>query len=197
MLGNRWVTDIREIDMVSFHPNNENQSKHERVYDRVLNRLRNVLGKMEQVTVNALQEEIDKAIQLEADIETLTEDEVSLLSAYVKRDIAHLKQYLIETERGLADWLKFDALLVETKLLEVLTSIADQTVTGWQDLQQRLQQEQDTYLRGEVTCAGTLVCLNCDTPLRLKQTTTIPACPNCGGEHFCRATEAEESSGEL
>jgi predicted RNA-binding Zn-ribbon protein involved in translation (DUF1610 family) len=183
--------------MVSFHPNNENQSKHERVYDRVLNRLRNVLGKMEQVTVHALKEEVDKAIQLEADIETLTEDEVSLLSAYVKRDIAHLKQYLLETERGLADWLKFDALLVETKLLEVLTSIADKTVTGWQDLQQRLQQDQDTYLRGEVTCAGTLVCLNCDTPLRLKQTTTIPACPNCGGEHFCRATEVEENSGEL
>jgi predicted RNA-binding Zn-ribbon protein involved in translation (DUF1610 family) len=183
--------------MLNFHHHNENQSKHERVYDRVLNRLRNVLGKMEQVTVNTLKEEIDKAIQLEADIETLTADEVSLLTAYVNRDIAHLKQYLLETERGLADWLKFDALLVETKLLDVLASIADQTVIGWQDLQQRLQHDQDTYLRGEVTCAGTLVCLNCDAVLRLKQTTTIPACPNCDGEHFCRATETEENSGEL
>lgn len=189
--------EIREKGMFSFHPHNENQSKHERVYDRVLTRLRNGLSKLEQVTVDTLKEEIDKAIQLEADIETLTEDEVSLLSAYVKRDIEHLKQYLLETERGLADWLKFDALLVETKLLEVLTSIADKTVTGWQDLQMRLQQEQDTYLRGEVTCAGTLVCLNCDAPLRLKQTTTIPACPNCGGEHFCRVTEAQENSGQL
>lgn len=183
--------------MLRFHPHNENQSKHERVYDRVLGRLRHALGKVERVTAHTIKEEIDKAVQLEADIEKLTEDEVSLLGAYVKRDIEHLKQYLLETERGLADWLKFDALLVETKLLEVLTSIADQTVTDWQDLQHRLQHDQNTYLRGEVTCAGTLICLQCDTPLRLKQTTTIPACSNCGGEHFCRATEAQETSGEL
>jgi hypothetical protein len=180
--------------MLNFHHSRENTSKQERTYDRVLDRLRNVLSKMEQVTVKTLKEEIDKAVNLEADIEKLTEAEVSLIAAYVKRDITHLKQYLLETERGLADWLKFDALLVETKLLNVLTSIADHTVTDWQALQHRLAHDEQTYLRGEVTCAGTLLCLQCDALLRLKQTTTIPACPACGGEHFCRATQIDDPS---
>lgn len=45
---------------------------------------------------------------------------------------------------------------------------------------------------GAQTDAGSFICLVCDFPLSLDHPDAIPACPNCGGERFKRASLFEQ-----
>jgi len=45
----------------------------------------------------------------------------------------------------------------------------------------------NTYLTGEITGPGTLVCEQCGEHLTFKTTSVIPKCPKCGGETFHRS----------
>ena len=47
------------------------------------------------------------------------------------------------------------------------------------------------WMTGSVAGTGTFRCTDCDFPVSLDAANELPACPNCGGTEFVRATETK------
>ncbi|MGI8428412.1 MAG: FHA domain-containing protein [Solirubrobacteraceae bacterium] len=45
-----------------------------------------------------------------------------------------------------------------------------------------------TWMAGSVAGTGTFRCMDCDFPMSLDAADELPACPNCGGKEFVRAS---------
>jgi len=78
-----------------------------------------------------------------------------------------------------------DVELIEAKLLDLFTSVADQTKL---ELAQWAAQANDSggYRSGEITAAGTLECTSCAEQLTFAKAGRIPLCPNCQDDEFTR-----------
>ncbi len=159
-----------------------------KAYNRILERTERALAEFEINTWEGVQEEINRAVALEAELAELTRDELDLLRAYVERDLKDLRGYVRETRGGLADWLGLDLKLVEYRIRDLLLSIADKTLVEQVELDQKLHHEPGDYLAGEVACAGMLRCLSCGHMACLVETAVIEPCHRCGEHYFQRVT---------
>ncbi len=155
-------------------------------YDRVLLRLTKDLQGAEVNSWDLLQEKIHDAVELELAAEELTRDELDLLQAYLARDLKRLGMYAHKAGEGIAAWLRFDLDVLEQTIAEQLMLIADQTRIDQEELRERLEQDEDHYMAGELAAVGTLQCLNCGKPLILQQTTKLSPCLECGQILFKR-----------
>ncbi|MDC0661718.1 zinc ribbon-containing protein [Marinobacter sp. SS21] len=159
------------------------------VYDRMLHRVQDGLSELEEITLDGLHEEIGKAVEVEYALEEMTREEVDLLSAYLKRDLAHLMRFVDETGEGLSEWLQLDISLIERQLADMLFSVADKTRLDTLELNQKLANEdQSYYICGEVATAGMFKCLNCGHMKCLTATSHILACEACGSHYYERVT---------
>lgn len=165
-------------------------------YNRVLGRVEKGLDKLEERTWSAVQQVIKEAVEFELDLSEFTKEEVSLLNAYVARDIKSLYHYMQETGEGVKEWLKMDVALIEDRLLDQLLSIADKTRVDQVVLEQKLAHHPGDYIAGEVVTAGMLQCLNCGAMLCLVDTTELGPCHNCDALYFHRVTSRWPSDDE-
>jgi len=156
-------------------------------YHRILQRIKESLEQAEEVTVEALKQEIDQAIELEETAEEMTREELDLLGAYLKQDMTHLSRFVSVTGKGVADWLKFDLHLLEDKLAELLLSVADQTSVAQRKLEWELKKESDDiYKAGAMVVGGTFACINCGDIYVCTQPMRLAPCIECGGDRFQR-----------
>lgn len=156
-------------------------------YQRILHRIKESVEEAEEKTVEAVKREIDQAIELEEAAEEMTREELDLLGAYLKRDIASLSRFVATTGKGVAEWLKFDLQLLEDKLARLLLSVADQTALEQRELERELEKEgSDVYVAGEMVVAGTFACLNCGDIYVATEPMQLTACVECGGDSFRR-----------
>jgi hypothetical protein len=121
------------------------------------------------------------------DIVALTkfsEDEVSKLEAYVKRDLTDAARYLDKSGKELKDWVGFDVTLMKHEFWKLFSAAADQTTTALNEIKQ--QAEYAEYHTGELTGLGTLVCDQCGEKLHFHKPGHIPPCPKCISTHFHR-----------
>jgi len=161
----------------------------EKAYERIIHRVDESLGKVEKVTLESLKYDIDQAIEFEEDVEELTRQEVSLLGTYLKRDLSSLSRYMSSTGKEIADWLKFDAGLLERKLLSLLMSVADKSVTEQQQLEEQLAEHtEEVYMAGEYVLPGTFLCDNCDVEQEFIKPGFLMNCSECGGDQFRRGS---------
>lgn len=162
----------------------------EQIYNRMLQRVEKALVAAEDKTWETLTTEIDKAVEFEMELGEATRDELSLLAAYLRRDLQHLVQFFGsgDEEETLGDWLRLDLSLVEKQLADMLLSIADKTQVETLELDQKIHHAPDQYLSGEIATAGVLRCLDCGEPVALTVTTRIEPCHHCGSHYFERIT---------
>jgi len=162
---------------------------YEKAYERIIHRVEKTLGKAEEVTLEELKHGIDQAIEFEGDVEELTKQEASLLGAYLKRDLKNLNRFVGQTGKGLAEWLKFDMSLLESKLQSMLKQVADKTVIEQQQLEEELaEHDEEVYMSAEYVLAGTFVCTNCDAEQEFTKPGFLMHCDQCGSEQFRRAS---------
>ncbi|PCM45175.1 zinc ribbon-containing protein [Marinobacter sp. ANT_B65] len=158
-------------------------------YDRMLEQVQSRLRTAQETTLETLEEEVDKAIEVEQELEEMTRDEISLLGTYLQRDLEHLIHFVDETGEGLAEWLQLDISLLENRLTERLLSVADQTMVDTLALRQKLEShDAGKYIAGEVATAGMFQCLNCKHMLCLTSTSHLEPCEACGSKYFKRVT---------
>ncbi len=145
--------------------------------------LENALKKTHQGSVVAreIYDEIRNEIVA---LDKFSDDEVSMLEAYVKRDLIDAAQYLNENGKDLSAWIGFDIALVKRDFLERFTNAADQTTVALVRL--KLKAEYAGYKTGELTGLGTLVCDQCGEKLHFHKPGHIPPCPKCNNIHFHR-----------
>ena len=165
----------------------EKSNVGESSYDRLLQRIQQSLEQVEQKTSDAIQHEIEQAIELEEAAEEMTREELDLLGAYLKRDIDSLTHFVSRTGKGVADWLKFDLHLLEDKLASQLLSVADKTTLEHLALQNAKKQvDEEIYVAGETVVAGTFSCLNCGDIYVITQSKMLENCLECGGDTYRR-----------
>lgn len=166
--------------------NQTNPPESTPAYQRLLHRVRDSWEQLEQKTVDGIRHEIDQAIELEEAAEEMTREELDLLGAYLKRDIESLSQFVAQTGKGVADWLKFDIHLLEDRLAALLLSVADQTTVEQRALSQQMQSAEPLYVAGETVMAGTFACTNCGDVYVFTTPGRLENCIECSGDAYTR-----------
>jgi len=157
-------------------------------YERVVKRLGAGLENAEVRSWDFLQKQIEEAVNVEQTAAQMTQDELDLLGAYVRRDMQQLGRYSHKAGEGLAAFLKFDLNYLEGQVLDSLKTLADQTRIDQELLREQLDHESEQYIAGELATVGTLECLECGMPHRLLSTVIIEPCQKCHGSYFKRVS---------
>ena len=157
-------------------------------YNQMMCRVRDSIDNAEAHAVPTLQKAIDQARKQAIHLGEITLEEAEEVGNYIKRDINDAAEYLMETSHEFSEWLMLDIELIEQKVLELFLSVADKTRVELEQLSHPgFDITQTDYRSGEITCPGTLVCINCNEKTQFNATDTIPVCKNCQGQIFKRA----------
>ena len=162
-------------------------------YEKMLEQTRNGIDQAQDATP-MLRRFIDRARDQMVEFGELTREEAEKISGYVERDIADAATYIAETGEDLKSWWRFDLDLIEKRLLDTFTSVADQTNLQLSQLAEQARRA-SLYQAGQITGPGTLICDNCEAETHFTRTGRIPACTDCGGLVF-RRTPAEQQQGD-
>jgi predicted RNA-binding Zn-ribbon protein involved in translation (DUF1610 family)/polyhydroxyalkanoate synthesis regulator phasin len=162
-----------------------------RAYDDMMVRVKTAIEEAEEHTLPVLQRHIHNARDTAVELGELTREEAEKIAAYLQRDLEDAGRHLAETGHELGDWLRFDIQLIEERLLDVLSRVADHTQLEIRRFEQDLE-EGPPYNAGEVTGPGTLVCDSCGETIRFHATGYIPNCPACGHSVYHRKTVRDE-----
>jgi polyhydroxyalkanoate synthesis regulator phasin/predicted RNA-binding Zn-ribbon protein involved in translation (DUF1610 family) len=174
---------------------NDKREREDRLvdaYERMLGRTQEQIERAQNDTVPALRELLDRVKENMVELGELTREEATKVAAYVERDIQDAATYIAETGEDLRKWWRFDLELIEQRLLDAFSRVADQTslqLSTWAERARRA----GLYEAGEVAAPGTLVCTACGSALAMPRTARIPACAQCGGTSFRRAPEDAEA----
>lgn len=163
-------------------------------YERMLGRTQEQIEQAQKETVPALRELLDRVKENMVELGELTREEATKVAEYVERDIQDAAAYIAETGEDLRKWWRFDLELIEQRILEAFSRVADQTslqLSTWAERARRAS----LYEAGEVAGPGTLVCTACGGTLAMPRAGHIPVCAQCGGTSFRRAAEGSEAQG--
>lgn len=155
-------------------------------YDKMMERVHNLLDDAEEQAMPTLQRNIDKARQRAVELRELSAEEADKVAAYVKRDLHEAADYLDNTGKELSSWFSFDMQLVEERMLDLFARAADKTRLELNRLASQARRAQE-YHTGEIAAIGTLVCSDCGCEMHFKKTSRIPPCPKCHKTVFKRS----------
>ena len=166
------------------------QSEHVRGYERLLERTREFLGETSEELKPKLQQALDDAVEKATELGELTREEAETIGDYLKRDLQSAGEYLASDEaKELGDWLRFDIGLVEDRILDALSLLADPTNVELALLAEQAQMAE--WHTGEITGPGTLVCTACGEKLHFHKPGHIPPCPKCAATVFRRSLDED------
>lgn len=154
-------------------------------YDTMMERVHHLIDNAEQKTLPALQTQIDKAKHQAIELKELTHEEADKLANYLHRDITDLAKHLSQSGEAISSWVNFDIELIEDRLLDAFSQVADKTSLQLNQLAEQGKRGPE-YHTGELTRLGTLACQECDTLLHFTKTSRIPPCPKCHKTVFVR-----------
>lgn len=170
------------------HPKHDRQLGE--AYERVLERVKEGAGGL---SLEGLQNELDEAVEFEAEVYSFTRDELALLRAWVERDLREMRSYLAAGGEGVASWLGIDLSVLSRKISDALLSIADRTQIERERLEDDLEAYRADYVAGEMAVPGRLSCTHCERLVTLDSVSRIEACHQCGHRYFVRAPRVPEA----
>ncbi|MFP4079745.1 MAG: zinc ribbon-containing protein [Ectothiorhodospira sp.] len=153
-------------------------------YERMLERVRHALETAEPTLEEAIQQAVHKAVHLGE----VTREEAHEVADYLRRDLHDMGDYLSASRRDLRTWLRMDLQLIEARLLDLLSSVADRTRLELAELEARARTV-GIWHTGEVAGPGELTCTECDETLHFTRSGRIPPCPRCKATTFRRARD--------
>ncbi len=164
-------------------------------YEQMLEQTHETLEQTRDETVPKFRELLEKARDNMVELGELTREEAHKVSEYIQRDIEDAATYIAETGQDIQDWWRFDLQLIEQRMMDAFTKVADQTslqLAQWAEVARQLT----LYQAGEVTGPGTLVCDRCGAETHFVKAGRIPPCADCGGLTFKRRNGGERGSTE-
>jgi predicted RNA-binding Zn-ribbon protein involved in translation (DUF1610 family) len=165
--------------------NNPIQDKLLHAYDTMMERVHDAVEKAEKLAIPTIDENLKQAQEKAVELGELTREEASKVASYLKRDFDDASAYLQETQEEFSEWLSFESTLVEGRIGEWLSLVADKTKLEWDKINLQAIKGK-LYHSGEVTGPGTLECISCEQTLNFKKTGHIPPCPKCHKTEFKR-----------
>ncbi|MDR5899631.1 zinc ribbon-containing protein [Halomonas vilamensis] len=152
-------------------------------YERLLERLQDGA---QELTWENLQKDLDEAVEFESELEEFTKDELSLLRAWVERDLKDMRYFMADTGKQVAQWLDIDISHLSRRVAESLLSIADRSVVERERFDEDLEAARADYCEGEIAAPGKMACVHCDAPVVLDSVARIEPCHQCGHRYFYR-----------
>lgn len=154
-------------------------------YDKMLERVHDFFDASESYTAPTLQQRIALAKERAVELQEISSEEAEKVAAYIERDIHEAANYLETSGKALSSWFNFDLQLLEARMLEIFSVVADKTRIELAQLAQQAKRA-DQYHTGEITGIGQLTCNNCGNELHFKHTARIPPCGACHHTVFQR-----------
>lgn len=162
-------------------------------YNRMMDRIRSAGEEADREMRPKLAYLVERAKDRAVELGELTREEAERIGDYLRRDIEDAAGYLAgEKSNEIIDWLKLDLEIVEKRLLDLFTGVADQTRFELLELERQARAASE-YHTGQITGLGTLQCPECGRTMRFHETARIPPCPGCRGTRFLRAERPEDS----
>lgn len=157
-----------------------------RAYDRMMEHVRSALDKAEHSARPKLSTVLENAKDKVVELGEVSREEAERVAKFLQRDVEAAADYLTSnTAEDLVNWFKFDIELIEERLLELFTSVADRTKLELMMLEEQARRA-DQYHTGEITGIGTLHCATCGQAVHFHSTGHIPPCPKCHATRFTR-----------
>ncbi len=163
-------------------------------YERMLKATHEAIEETQKETTPALRDMLEKTRDRMVELNELTREEAQKVSDYVMRDIQDAAEYIAETGEDLREWWRFDMQLMEQRMLDMFSRVADQTSLQLQQWAEVARQA-SLYQAGEITGPGTLACDKCGAETRFVKAGRIPPCQDCGGTTFNRVVKQTDESG--
>ncbi|MDO6500846.1 zinc ribbon-containing protein [Photobacterium sanguinicancri] len=113
----------------------------------------------------------------------MTKDELALISAYLKRDLAEFGQNVEESSEPFDESPFYQA--VSETIWSGLAEITDKTQLEWREVMGDIQ-HQGVYQAGEIIGLGNLVCEHCGHHQMYTHVKRLEPCVRCGHEQFTR-----------
>lgn len=164
------------------------QEQYVPAYDRMMERVKAGLEKAEHNTLEPLEHALQTAREKAVELGELSREEADRISHYVRRDLYDLGEFLDRTGSEMSSWFYMDMELIEARVLDLLSGVADQTRVELARLADNAELASH-YHTGEVTAPGTLECTACGEHLKFRRTARIPPCPKCHASDFRRAKD--------
>ncbi len=169
-------------------PDNDKPDNTDRMveaYDRMLKHTHEAVASAQKEAVPLMRELLEKTRDHMVELGELTREEAAKVADYLERDMKDAATYIADTGKDLREWWQFDLKLMEERMLDMFTSVADQTSVQLREWAEQARQA-SSYTTGEITGPGTLVCEGCGEELTFVKAGRIPTCPKCGGTAFKR-----------
>jgi len=158
-------------------------------YDHMLEGVRDWIQELEDATVPAIEKALDNAREKTMELNELTREEADKVGEYLRRDLLHLGEHLDEKkDDDLRSWFRMDLELIETKLADLFSSVADRTTVELERLRE-IASLSEFWSTGEITGPGILECTACGEQLHFSKTGHIPPCPKCHATSFKRLSD--------
>ena len=162
-------------------------------YEELLRRTRENLGAATDESPPRFREMLERARDSMVELGELTREEANKVSDYLRRDVEDAASYIAETGQDIHDWWRFDLQLIEQRMLDMFSLVADQTslqLAQWAETARRLT----LYQAGEITGPGTLVCDRCGAKTHFIKAGRIPPCADCNGIAFKRQEQSTDNA---
>ena len=176
---------------MSEQENKEGVDKLVDAYERILKHTHESIEEAQKESIPRFREMLDKARDQMVELGELSREEAQKVSDYVRRDVEDAASYIADTGQDIRDWWRFDLQLIERRMMDMFTQVADQTslqLAQWAETARQMT----LYQAGEVTGPGTLVCDKCGAHTHFVKAGRIPACADCGGTTFKRQESAKD-----
>jgi len=160
-------------------------------YNRMLERIRNMMGETPRGEGPHLQQAIDNAKERATEMGELSREEAERVGDYLRRDVDDAAKFINDSGRELGDWLRFDWQLVERSIADMFAQTVDHTRLELDRLAERADAIGEWHA-GEVVGIGTLQCKGCGEVLRFHHTAHIPPCPKCHGTRYRRISHSDD-----
>lgn len=154
----------------------------EKTYHHLLTELKQ---RLEHLDEQSVMDAVDEAKEVVGQLTKTSQQEIDNIAHYLKRDLHDAASYLNLTGEDLKRWLKFDWTLVEDRLWDTFSSVADKTALELMQLKFRLERG-EPYTAGQVTGVGSLQCDDCGEVVQFTEVSTIKPCVKCKGKIFSR-----------
>ena len=154
-------------------------------YETMYEHVAENLHKAKDKTGPLIHQLVDDAKEKAKEIEEVTEEDAEKLTAWLKRDLDDVTNYLSETGYAVKDWLGFETSLIKNVMIRMMLEAADKTTVELLRMKENAHKPYD-YHTGEIAGFGTLICDECGEKLHFHKAGKIPPCPRCHKTSFHR-----------
>lgn len=149
-------------------------------YDKLMEIMKKAWHDTEEHALPPLKERLDHAVEQLSALGEVSREEAEHVAEYVRRDLNEAAEFLSDSGKSLRDMIQFDLEFAETRLAEMLATMADTTRIELEKIAERARQVGEWHT-GEISGIGILQCKQCGEQLHFEKTGHIPPCPKCHG----------------